>query len=312
MENRLVVLLGPTAVGKTEVAIQLAESLHSPIINADSRQIYRHIPIGTAAPTAEQLQRVHHYFVGALELEEYYSAAEYEHQVLALLDTLFRQHHDIVLSGGSMLYIDAVCNGIDDIPTIDSETRQTLKERLAAEGLDTLLAELRLLDPDYYAKVDRRNTRRVVHALEVCYQSGRPYSSFLSRQANPANSLEAEKPQDVCTPRPFSIIKIGLNRPRPELFARINQRVDQMLQLGFEHEARTLYPLRHLNSLNTVGYKEMFRYIAGEWTLQQAVEKIKRNTRVYAKKQLTWFMRDPSVRWFHPDDIASIQEYLLS
>ena len=293
--NTLFVLLGPTAVGKTELSLKIAESLGSPILNADSRQLYRDIPIGTAAPTAEQMQRVRHYFVGTLGLEEYYSAAAYEQQVMELLPTLFGETPGVLLSGGSMLYIDAVCRGIDDIPTVEEETRTLLRQRLAEEGLGRLCAELRLLDPEYYRKADLHNTQRIVHALEICYQTGRPYSSFLSQQTKQ---------------RPFRIIKIGLQRPREELFSRINQRTLKMLENGFEQEARRVYPLRHLNSLNTVGYKEMFRYISGEWSLPQAIEKIQRNTRVYAKKQMTWFQRDADINWFRPDEEKEILDFV--
>ena len=293
--NTLFVLLGPTAVGKTELSLKIAEALGSPILNADSRQLYRDIPIGTAAPTAEQMQRVRHYFVGTLGLEEYYSAAAYEQQVMELLPTLFGETPGVLLSGGSMLYIDAVCGGIDDIPTVEEETRTLLRQRLAEEGLGRLCAELRLLDPEYYRKADLHNTQRIVHALEICYQTGRPYSSFLSQQTKQ---------------RPFRIIKIGLQRPREELFSRINQRALKMLENGFEQEARRVYPLRHLNSLNTVGYKEMFRYISGEWSLPQAIEKIQRNTRVYAKKQMTWFQRDADINWFRPDEEKEILDFV--
>ena len=293
--NTLFVLLGPTAVGKTELSLKIAEALGSPIINADSRQLYRDIPIGTAAPTAEQMQRVRHYFVGSLGLEEYYSAAVYEQQVIELLPALFSETPRVLLSGGSMLYIDAVCRGIDDIPTVNEETRTLMHQRLADEGLERLCNELRLLDPEYYRKADLRNTQRIVHALEICYQTGRPYSSFLSQQTKQ---------------RPFRIVKIGLLRPREELFSRINQRTLQMMDLGFEQEARRVYPLRHLNSLNTVGYKEMFRYISGEWSLPQTIEKIQRNTRVYAKKQMTWFQRDPDINWFHPDEEEKILDFV--
>ncbi|MBP5359999.1 MAG: tRNA (adenosine(37)-N6)-dimethylallyltransferase MiaA [Bacteroidaceae bacterium] len=295
MENKLFVLLGPTAVGKTETALSIAQLLPTPIINADSRQIYKDIPIGTAAPTVEQMQMVRHYFVGTLALDEHYSAAEYERQVWELLPTLYKERPYALLSGGSMLYIDAVCNGIDDIPTVEPETRTLMRQRLRDEGLERLCAELRLLDPTYYAKADLHNTQRIVHALEICYQTGRPYSSFLSSTAKE---------------RPFDIIKIGLQRERADLFDRINHRTLQMLEQGFEQEARRVYPLRHLNSLNTVGYKEMFRYISGEWTLEQAAEKIQRNTRVYAKKQMTWFKRDESIHWFHADNRAEIMDFV--
>lgn len=278
----LKVILGPTAVGKTAYALDEAERIGCPIINADSRQIYRDIPIGTAAPTAEERARVPHYFVGLLPLDEYYSAARYEQEALALIERLFREHDTLILSGGSMMYIDAVCRGIDDIPTIDDETRTLLRERYEREGLEPLLAELRLLDPEYYDLCDRRNPKRVVHALEVCYMTGRTFTSFR---------------KGVRAQRPFRIEKIGIDRPRPVLFERIAQRVDQMMADGFLDEVRRVLPYRACNSLNTVGYKELFQYLDGAWPLDFAIEKIKRNTRVYAKKQLTWFRRDPDVRW---------------
>lgn len=281
-DNELIVVLGPTAVGKTETALSMAERWGCPIINCDSRQIYKDMKIGTAAPTEEEMARVKHYMVGILALDEYYSAARYEEDVLRLLEQLFRDHRRVILSGGSMMYIDAVCNGIDDIPTVDNEIRETLKARLESEGLDNLLAELRLLDPEHYARVDRKNTRRVVHALEVCYTSGKPYSDFLK-----ASGKE----------RPFKISKLGLRRRREDLFARINRRVDLMMEAGLMDEAKRLYPYRHLNSLNTVGYKELFKVIDGEWPLDMAVERIKKNTRVYAKKQMTWFNKDTNIVW---------------
>lgn len=281
-DNELIVVLGPTAVGKTETALSMAERWGCPIINCDSRQIYKDMKIGTAAPTEEEMARVKHYMVGILALDEYYSAARYEEDVLRLLEQLFRDHRRVILSGGSMMYIDAVCNGIDDIPTVDNEIRETLKARLENEGLDNLLAELRLLDPEHYARVDRKNTRRVVHALEVCYTSGKPYSDFLK-----ASGKE----------RPFRISKLGLRRERDDLFGRINRRVDLMMEAGLMDEAKRLYPYRHLNSLNTVGYKELFKVIDGEWPLDMAVERIKKNTRVYAKKQMTWFNKDTNIVW---------------
>ena len=295
----LFVLLGPTAIGKTETALRMAQMLDTPIINADSRQIYKDIPIGTAAPTAEQQQLVRHYFVGTLVLDEYYSAAEYERQVWELLPTLFAERPYALLSGGSMLYIDAVCNGIDDIPTVEPEIRAMIRQRLKNEGLDRLCAELRLLDPTYYAHADLRNTQRIVHALEIYYQTGKPLSSFWSQKSR----VESQESR-------VNIVKIGLYREREDLFDRINRRVVQMLEQGFEQEARRVYPLRHLNSLNTVGYKEMFRYFDGEWTLEQAVEKIQRNTRVYAKKQMTWFKRDDSIHWFHADETDKVLDFV--
>jgi len=278
----LYVLLGPTAVGKTEFALQMAEKLGSPILNCDSRQMYRGMEIGTASPTEEQQRRVKHYFVGTLDIGTYYSAAQYEQDVLALISELSSTHQSLLLSGGSMMYLDAVCNGIDDIPTVDAEVRETLRQRLLSGEIDEMRSELHLLDPDYYLSADTRNPKRVVHALEVCYTTGRPYSSFLTRERKP---------------RPFSIVKIGLRRERQDLFDRINRRVDTMMEEGLLDEARRLYPLRHENALNTVGYKELFRYLDGEWTLPFAIEKIKKNTRNYAKKQMTWFAHDTSIQW---------------
>ena len=278
----LLVILGPTGVGKTEFALQLAEQAQCPILNADSRQLYRDIPIGTAAPTAAELNRVRHYFVGTLGLDDYYSAARYESEALQLLGELFSIHQTCILSGGSMMYIDAVCNGIDDIPTVDPDIRTQLRQRYETEGLERLAAELRLLDPEYYAQCDLRNPKRIVHALEICYTSGRTFTSF--RTGKKAT-------------RPFRICKIGLNRDRTELFERINNRVDIMVKQGLIDEARRVLPYRHFNSLNTVGYKELFNYFDGEWALDFALDKIRRNSRVYAKKQLTWFKKDPEVRW---------------
>ena len=291
----LVILLGPTAVGKTELSLRLADCFHSPILSCDSRQLYRDLPIGTAAPTADQLARVPHYFIGTLGLEDYYSAAQYEQDALAVLAQEFQTHDTLVMTGGSMMYIDAVCEGIDDIPTVDDETRNLLKQRYAAEGLEPLQKELRLLDPEYYAACDIRNTKRVIHALEICYMTGRTYTSFRVR---------AKKE------RPFRILKVGLCRERADLFDRINRRVTQMAEEGLIEEARRVLPFRHCNSLNTVGYKEIFQYLDGEWSLDFALEKIRRNTRVYAKKQMTWFKKDETTRWFHPNDEVGILRYL--
>ena len=292
---KLFVLLGPTAVGKTALSLKVANILGSPIINCDSRQIYKNLSIGTAAPTDEQLQEIKHYFVKILELEEYYSAAQYEADVIQLLSQLQPSHNNILLSGGSMMYIDAVCNGIDDIPTVDSEVREQLKERLQTEGLEPLRSELRLLDPEYYNIVDLKNPKRIVHALEICYTSGKPYSSF-----------RANKKKE----RPFQIVKIGLRRERSDLFDRINKRVDMMMEEGLLEEAENLYPLRHLNALNTVGYKELFRYFDGTWDLDLATEKIKKNTRDYAKKQMTWFAHDNDIHWFSPDNEKEIINFI--
>lgn len=287
----LVVLLGPTGVGKTDLCIRLADTFHVPIINADSRQIFAEIPIGTAAPTKEQLARVKHYFVGTHHLQDYYSASMFEQDALNIIQNEFLSHPCALMSGGSMMYIDAVCNGIDDIPTVDDKTRTWMKRRLAEEGLPALVQELKELDPEHYAVVDKQNPRRVVHALEICHMTGKTYTSFRT------NSKKE---------RPFRILKIGLNRPREELYDRINRRVDQMMADGWLDEARSVYPLRHLNALNTVGYKELFLYFDGTWPLEEAVERIKGNTRRYMRKQLTWFKRDPEIHWFTPDETDEI------
>ena len=293
--KKLIVITGPTAVGKTELCLDVAKHFDIPIINADSRQIFRELKIGTARPTEEQMQNVRHYFVGILGLEDYYSASLFEQQVLELLGQQFQTRDFALMAGGSMMYIDAVCDGIDDIPTIDNETRALMKRRFAEEGLEVLVEELRRLDPEYYEIVDRQNPRRVVHALEICTMTGKTYTSFRRR----------EKRQ-----RPFDIIKIGLNRPREELYERINQRVDQMMADGLLDEVRSLYPQRHLNALNTVGYKELFDYIDGRWSLEEAVERIKGNTRRYARKQLTWYKKDEQIRWFHPDEKEQMINYI--
>ena len=295
MNKTLIVITGPTAVGKTDLCLDIAKYFGIPIINADSRQIYREIKIGTAAPTEDQLQQVRHYFVGTQSLTDYYSASIYEQEVMSLLNTLFQTSDYALLSGGSMMYIDAVCNGIDDIPTIDDETRNTLKKRLADEGLESLCEQLRILDPEHYEMVDKKNPRRVVHALEICLMTGRTYTSFRTNERKD---------------RPFNIIKIGLNRNREIIYDRINHRVDNMMEQGFLEEARSVYHLRHLNALNTVGYKELFAYLDGKWALEEAVERIKGNTRRYARKQLTWFKKDPLVTWFSPDDKQMILNHI--
>ena len=291
----LIVITGPTAVGKTALCLDIAQHFGIPIINADSRQIYKELKIGTASPTSEQLQLVPHYFVGSLSLTDYYSASLFEQQVLEILSRQFRSHDFALMAGGSMMYIDAVCDGIDDIPTVDDVTRETLKRRLAEEGLEKLVEQLKELDPEYYEIVDRQNPRRVVHGLEICLMTGKTYTSFRKR----------EKKE-----RPFRIVKIGLNRPREELYDRINQRVDQMMQQGLLEEAKALYPMRQMNALNTVGYKELFDYLNGRWPLEEAVERIKGNTRRYARKQLTWYKKDPQIRWFHPDEKEQIISYI--
>lgn len=291
----LIVLIGPTAVGKTEVSFEIAKHLGCPIISADSRQMYRGLEIGTAAPTAEELEKHKHYFVGQLQPGDYYSAARYEQEALEILEKEFTHHPAMLMSGGSMLYIDAVCKGIDDIPTVDDETREIIKQRYEREGLEKLAEELRLLDPQYYHEADIKNPKRVMHALEICYMAGKTYTSFRTRSRKK---------------RPFEIIKIGLHRDRDELYERINRRVDNMMKAGLLEEARRFYHLRQHNSLNTVGYKELFKVMDGEWELPFAIEKIKQNTRIYSRKQVTWYRRDDEVMWFHPEKIEDIIAYI--
>ena len=302
--DTLIVITGPTAVGKTKLCLEIAKTLGIPIINADSRQMYKGMTIGTAAPTASELAAVKHYFVGNLQLDDYYNAAIYEQEVIRLLGQLFRQckgspcdsHGGIaLLSGGSMMYIDAVCNGIDDIPTIEAGIRSMMKERLEKEGLDALCKELEKLDPQYYEIVDKRNVRRVLHGLEICIQTRKPYSSFRT---------------SVTKKRNFNVVKIVLNRPREELYTRINDRVDKMMDAGLLDEAKALYPFKDSNALNTVGYKELFAYIEGKYTLDEAVERIKGNTRRYARKQLTWFKKYDDAHWYNPDDKDAIMQYI--
>lgn len=297
----LFVILGPTGVGKTELCLTIAKHLQTPIINADSRQIFAELPIGTCAPTPKQQSIVKHYFVGNHQLHDYYSAAKYEQDALTLISRLFNgeedgiEHDTALLSGGSMMYIDAVCKGIDEIPTVNNNTRELMKQRLTSEGLEALVEELKQLDPEHWSIVDRNNPRRVVHALEICHMTGKTYTSFRT------NSIKQ---------RPFNIVKIGLNRPRDILYDRINQRVLTMMEQGLENEARKVYPLRHLNSLNTVGYKELFAYFDGLIPQEEAVRQIQSNTRQYMRKQLTWYKKDENVTWFEPDNIEDILKYI--
>ena len=291
----LIIILGPTGVGKTELSLQIAERFCSPIISADSRQIYRDIPICTAAATPEQQSRVKHYFVGTHALDESFSAAQFEIDTLKLLDELYKTHETVVMTGGSMMYIDAVVKGIDDMPNVDPEVRAYVREQYNELGLDEILSQLRLLDSVYYAKVDKRNTQRVIHGVEMCLTTGRPFSSFHTGTRKE---------------RPFRIVQIGLQRERQELYQRIDQRVQQMLDDGLEEEARKVFHLRHLNSLNTVGMKEMFLYFDGEYTLEQAQERICHNTHIYSKKQMTWFKRDEDIKWFHPTEIGQVMTFL--
>jgi tRNA dimethylallyltransferase len=293
--NTLIVVTGPTAVGKTALTIEIAKHYGIPIINADSRQIYQELKIGTASPTAEQMQQVKHYFVGTKSITDYYNASMYEQEVVQLLEKLFVDSPVQLLTGGSMMYIDAVCNGIDDIPTVRDDIRNEMKRRYQEEGLEALCEDLRRLDPEHYEVVDRQNHRRVIHALEICYQTGKTYTSFRTQKRKE---------------RPFQIVKIGLTRDRQELYDRINQRVDTMMSEGLLDEVRSVSAYRSTNALNTVGYKELFDYIDGRWPLEEAVERIKGNTRRYARKQLTWYKRDEQVTWFHPDQQDKILKFI--
>lgn len=294
--NTLVVITGPTGVGKSDTAVWLARELNAEIISADSRQLYRDIPIGTAAPTAEQMAEVKHHFVGTLSLEEYYSAAQFEDDVMQQLPQLFARSPYVVMCGGSMMYVDAVCKGIDNIPTISDEIRREVVERFERDGAEAMREELRRLDPVYYNQVDLKNHKRVIHAVEICLQAGRPYSELRT------NSVKQ---------RPFRIVKIGLNLPREQLFDRINRRVEKMIEAGLVDEARRFYPQRHLNSLNTVGYKELFAWMDGTMDYNTAVARIQKNTRVYAKKQLTWYAKDTDMHWFAPSDHQEILKLVM-
>lgn len=285
--KKLIVILGPTGVGKTDLSIDIANHLQCPIISADSRQIYKGLTIGTDAPTQEQLQRAKHYFIGSLSIDDYFSASQYENKVIELLADLHKSHNNVVMTGGSMMYIDAVCKGIDDIPSIDPFLREQLLEQYQKEGLDPIRMQLKLRDPIFYDQVDLKNHKRVIHALEVCIMTGKPYSS-----------LRTNKVKE----RPFEIVRIGLNRPRHLLYERINARVDQMIERGLVEEALRFYPYKHLNSLNTVGYKELFMYFDGECTLEFAIDKIKQHSRNYARKQLSWYNRSDDIHWIDLSD----------
>ena len=278
----LQIILGPTAVGKTDYAIEAALRAGSPVVSCDSRQVFREMRIGTARPSDAELARVPHYFIADRSVTDGFTAGQFEVEALALLERLFRDHETVVMAGGSGLYIDALCNGLDDFPEADPDLRTELSRRLRDEGVAALRAELRLLDPESYASVDPANGQRIVRALEVTLATGRKYSSFKTHPAKP---------------RPFAIEKIGLTRPRPELYARIDARVDRMMEEGLLEEARALLLHRDLPALNTVGYKELFGYFDGAYDLAEAVRLVKRNTRHYAKKQMTWWARDPSIHW---------------
>ena len=295
----LLVLLGPTGVGKTDLSIELARHYRTSVISCDSRQIYKEMNIGTAVPEREQLAAVPHFFIQTVSVRDYFNCWEFEQQALRKIRELFEERDVVVMAGGSMMYIDAVCKGIDEMPTIDDEVRASVKEMFERDGIEALRLLLKKLDPEWYARVDLKNGKRVMHALEVCLMTGKPYSSFLMRTVKE---------------REFNIVKIGLNREREELFDRINRRVDIMVESGMEEEARALYPLRHLNALNTVGYKEWFDYFDGKFDREEAIRLIKRNTRRYAKKQLTWYRNDSDIHWFHPsqkEEIRSILDFLI-
>jgi tRNA dimethylallyltransferase len=295
MKNFLTVLLGPTGVGKTEISIEIAERAGTVIVSADSRQFYREMKIGTAVPSDEQLKRVKHHFIQFLSVKEYYSASLYERDVLNLLPQLFIKNNQVILAGGSGMYIDSVCSGIDDIPDVDPAVREKYTALYREEGIEGLRVALRILDPDHYTRVDLRNHKRIIRALEICETTGKPYSSFLKKEKRE---------------RDFRIVKIGLNRDRDELYNRINIRVDQMIKDGLEDEVRKLYHLRHLNALNTVGYKEIFDHFDGTISRNKAIELIKRNSRRYAKRQLTWWGKDKSIVWFEAEDREGIFRYL--
>ena len=295
--KRLLVVVGPTGSGKTDLSIRLALHYGAPILSTDSRQVYRGMPIGTAQPSVDQLQAVEHHFIASHDLTDNLNCGEYEVQALARLEELFADHDWVVAVGGSGLYVRALCEGMDDLPQADEPLRRELEHRLAEEGLGALAEELRELDPEYCRTADLNNPARVMRALEVCLQTHMPYSRQCTGERRP---------------RPFEIVKIGIDLPRDVLYDRINRRVDRMLADGLEAEARVLYPYRELNALKTVGYREFFDYFDGRIGYDEAVELIKRNSRRYAKRQLTWFRRDSEIRWFAPDDDAAIIAYVGS
>lgn len=293
----LIVIVGPTGVGKTALCIKIAERLNTVIINADSRQMFRELPIGTAAPNKDEIKRVKHFFVGNLSITDYYNASMFENDVMHLLDSLFAEKDVVLMSGGSMMYIDAVCNGIDDIPTVKEDIRQQVKTDFERDGLDAMRRRLEQLDPEYYAIVDKNNPKRIIHAVEICMSTGKTYTSFRTNKKKE---------------RPFKIIKIGVTRERAELYDCIDKRVDEMMAAGLPDEAQRMYPHRGLNALNTVGYKELFDYFDGKCTIDEAVFRIKYDTHKYCRKQLTWFKRDKETQWFSPENVEEIIKYIDS
>ena len=292
-KKTLIVLLGPTGVGKTNISLRLAEYLGCPILSSDSRQFYRELKIGTAAPTKDQLKQIKHYFIGSQSIFDEYNAGQYELEAILLLEKLFQQLDVVMLVGGSMMYIDAVCNGLDNIPEVDAETRTFWQNQYQKFGLEFIQKELKRLDPVHFDQVDIQNPKRIIHALEICMMTGKPFSYFRTGERKQRN---------------FNILKIGLNRPRPELYERINCRVEEMMKEGLLKEAELFYKYKLLNTLNTVGYKELYEFMDGHWTLDFAVNMIKQDSRRYAKRQLTWFNRDKEIHWFHPDDEKKIME----
>ncbi len=291
----LIVITGPTGVGKTRICTELASTFNSPVISADSRQMYREMNIGTAVPSLHQLKKVKHYFIGNLSIHDYYNASMFERDCLELLEKLFETEKIVFMAGGSGLYIDAVCRGIDDLPSVDNELREELTAKYRSHGIIWLRSKLKKLDPEHYRVVDLKNPNRILKALEISLMTGKPYSSFLTGKK---------------TERNFNIVKTGLNLARKELYEIINSRVDAMIEKGLLNEAEGLYPFRHLNALNTVGYKELFDYLDGHTTFDKAVELIKRNSRRYAKRQLTWLSKDKDIQWFHPDDMIKILDVI--
>ena len=291
----VVVVAGPTGIGKTRTGLALAKDYNSVIVSADSRQIYREIPIGTAAPTPEEQAEIPHFLVGTRSVVDYYNAFEFEQDALRCVQEAFVDKDVVFMVGGSMMYLDAFCNGIDELPTVDPQLRKDLMARFSEEGLASLRMQLKQLDPEFYKQVDLKNAKRVIHALEICLMTGRPYSSLRTQPKKK---------------RPFQIIRVGLHMDRALLYERIDLRVEQMLAKGLEEEARSLWPHRDLNALNTVGYKELFAYFEGEYGLDRALELIQRNSRRYARKQLSWFRRDASIQWFHPSDLSALLTYI--